>query len=79
MSYHRVLLKLSGEALGAPATGHGIDPERVQNIAAQISRVVNLGVEVALVCGGGNILRGAEFSRPNSGVLPAIGAHAPHG
>jgi len=63
MSYHRVLLKLSGEALGAPATGHGIDPERVQNIAAQISRVVNLGVEVALVCGGGNILRGAEFSR----------------
>ena len=63
MSYHRVLLKLSGEALGAPDSGHGIDPERVQNIASQLARVVNLGVEVALVCGGGNILRGAEFSQ----------------
>ena len=63
MSYHRILLKLSGEALGDPSSGHGIDPERVQVLAAQVARVVNLGVEVALVCGGGNILRGAEFSR----------------
>ena len=63
MSYHRILLKLSGEALGDSSTGHGIDPEHVQLFAAQIARVMNLGVEVALVCGGGNILRGAEFSR----------------
>jgi len=63
MSYHRILLKLSGEALGDPSTGDGIDPGRVQALAAQVSRVVNLGVEVAMVCGGGNILRGAEFSR----------------
>ncbi|MDA1265982.1 MAG: UMP kinase [Planctomycetota bacterium] len=63
MSYHRILLKLSGEALGDSSTGHGIDPEHVQLLAAQIARVMNLGVEVALVCGGGNILRGAEFSR----------------
>ena len=63
MPYQRVLLKLSGEALGDPATGHGIDPEAVSEFAGQIARVVRLGVELALVCGGGNILRGAEFSR----------------
>jgi len=63
MSYSRVLLKLSGEALGDPSSGHGIDPEMVQRIARQIASVVASGTEVALVCGGGNILRGAEFSR----------------
>ncbi len=63
MSYQRVLLKLSGEALGDPESGHGIAPEMVQRIARQIVRVVGLGVEVAIVCGGGNILRGASFSR----------------
>ncbi len=63
MSYHRILLKLSGEALGAPDSGHGIDPERVQSFASQIVQVTKVGVQVALVCGGGNILRGAEFSR----------------
>ncbi|MCP3914160.1 MAG: UMP kinase [bacterium] len=61
--YHRILLKLSGEALGDPDAGGGLDPERVQNLAGQVARVMDLGVEVALVCGGGNILRGAEFSR----------------
>lgn len=61
--YQRVLLKLSGEALGDPKTGHGIDPESVQKIARQVLRVVQLGVEVAIVVGGGNILRGAEFSK----------------
>jgi len=63
MSYQRVLLKLSGEALGGPDDGHGIDPGQVEIIAKQIARVVGLGVEVAVVCGGGNILRGAEFTR----------------
>jgi uridylate kinase len=63
MTFHRVLLKLSGEALGNPEDGHGIDPEMVRRIAAQIGRVAKVGVEVAIVCGGGNILRGAEFSR----------------
>jgi len=61
--YQRVLLKLSGEALGDPATGHGIDPEAVQKIARQVARVASLGVEIAIVVGGGNILRGAEFSK----------------
>lgn len=62
MAYQRVLLKLSGEALGSPETGHGIDPDAVKSIASQVAKVSGLGVEVAIVCGGGNILRGAEFS-----------------
>ncbi len=62
MTYQRVLLKLSGEALGAPDTGHGIDPTMVRDLAAQILRVTQTGTQVAIVCGGGNILRGAEFS-----------------
>ncbi len=63
MTFSRVLLKISGEALGAPANGHGLDPDAVQLVARQVARVAELGVEIALVCGGGNILRGAEFSR----------------
>ena len=62
MSYHRILLKLSGEALGDASSGHGLDPAAVASVAAQISRVARQGVEVAIVCGGGNILRGASFS-----------------
>ena len=61
--YQRVLLKLSGEALGDRADGHGIDPEAVQTIARQVAKVAGLGVETAIVVGGGNILRGAEFSK----------------
>ncbi len=63
MAYQRVLLKLSGEALGAPADGHGLDPDAIQLIARQVAHVSAIGVEVAIVVGGGNILRGAEFSR----------------
>jgi uridylate kinase len=61
--YQRVLLKLSGEALGDGASGHGIDPDGVQRIARQVARVAGLGVELAIVVGGGNILRGAQFSK----------------
>ncbi len=61
--YQRILLKLSGEALGERQNGHGIDPEAVRLIARQIADVAQLGVETAIVIGGGNILRGAEFSR----------------
>ncbi|MEY2786556.1 MAG: hypothetical protein RL277_2768 [Planctomycetota bacterium] len=61
--YQRVLLKLSGEALGDPTKGHGIDPEAVQKIARQVARVARMGVELAIVVGGGNILRGAQFSK----------------
>ena len=63
MAYQRVLLKLSGEALGAAATGHGLDADAIQLIARQVAHASSLGVEVAVVVGGGNILRGAEFSK----------------
>jgi uridylate kinase len=55
--YRRILLKLSGEAL-AGGQGYGIDPEVIANIASEIREVVNIGVQVALVIGGGNIFRG---------------------
>ena len=60
-SYRRVLLKLSGEALGHPDNGQGIDSEAVSKLARQLAPVSRKGVELALVCGGGNILRGANF------------------
>ncbi|MDQ0190534.1 UMP kinase [Alicyclobacillus cycloheptanicus] len=59
--YRRVVLKLSGEAL-AGGQGFGIDPHTVQDIAEQIREVVGLGVEVAVVVGGGNIWRGQAGS-----------------
>ena len=61
--YQRVLLKLSGEALGGREGGQGIDPEAVRTIARQIVGVHQVGVQVAVVVGGGNILRGADFSQ----------------
>ncbi|MGO8928236.1 MAG: UMP kinase [Limisphaerales bacterium] len=60
--YSRILLKLSGEALGGP-TGLNISPEAVQNMAAQIREVRDLGVQVVLVVGGGNIFRGPSGSK----------------
>ncbi len=59
--YQRVVLKLSGEAL-AGERGFGIDPLVVDDIAAQVGEVARLGVEVAVVVGGGNIWRGAVGS-----------------
>ncbi len=59
--YQRILLKLSGEAL-AGEQGYGIDPEVIQNIAAEIKDVTDMGVQVALVIGGGNIFRGLAAS-----------------
>jgi uridylate kinase len=57
--YHRILLKLGGEALAEP-DGHGIDPARADEIAAKVKSVRELGTEVALVIGGGNLWRGRE-------------------
>lgn len=59
--YRRVVLKLSGEAL-AGNQGFGIDPDVVKSIARQIEEVVQLGVQVAIVVGGGNIWRGLAGS-----------------
>ena len=57
--YKRVLLKLSGEALMGGNKALGIDPATVFSIAEQIKRVVDMGTEVAVVVGGGNIFRGS--------------------
>jgi uridylate kinase len=59
--YHRVMLKLSGEVLAGPA-GQGLDPEVFRTIASEIKEVVDLGVEMAIVIGGGNIFRGTTAS-----------------
>ena len=53
MKYNRVLLKLSGEAL-AGEQGFGINPVVVADVARQIKDAKDLGVEIAIVCGGGN-------------------------
>jgi len=60
--YKRVLLKLSGEAFADPQHGFGIDPRTVASIARQIAEAKNLGTELALVIGGGNIIRGLSAS-----------------
>ncbi len=60
-AYKRVLLKLSGEALMGDQS-FGIDPAVVKRISAEIASVVNEGVEVGLVIGGGNIFRGVSLS-----------------
>ena len=57
MKYSRVLLKLSGEAL-AGNRGFGIDGELLDKIATEIADLHKLGVEIAVVLGGGNIHRG---------------------
>ncbi|MCL2826580.1 MAG: UMP kinase [Eggerthellaceae bacterium] len=59
--YKRVLLKLSGEAL-AGDFGYGIDPQVVEDLALQVREIVEAGVELAIVVGGGNIFRGMAAS-----------------
>src|ERR1700712_5198367 len=59
--HKRVLLKLSGESFARPGES-GISLSEVQIICEQIKRVVQSGVQLAIVCGGGNILRAKEFS-----------------
>jgi uridylate kinase len=68
--YKRILLKLSGEALGGK-TGAGIDTAALANMAEQIKEVRNLGVEMVIVIGGGNIFRGIAGSK--AGVERATG------
>ena len=57
----RYLLKLSGEALGGDA-GFGLEPEVLQRMAEDIRQVLALGVEVAIVLGGGNLFRGQKLA-----------------
>ncbi|MDQ1300340.1 MAG: Uridylate kinase [Chloroflexota bacterium] len=59
LRYRRILLKLGGEAL-APENGYGIDPHEADKVVGQIRRLRELGVEVALVIGAGNLWRGID-------------------
>ena len=59
--YKRILLKISGEFLAGDGD-YGIDPPVIQQIAQEIKEVKNLGVEIAIVIGGGNIFRGMAAS-----------------
>ncbi len=61
MRFRRILLKLSGEALMGDA-GYGIDPNVLQRVAKEVKEVSEMGVEIALVVGGGNIFRGLKAS-----------------
>jgi uridylate kinase len=57
LKYKRILLKLGGEALSG-VNGFGVDPTRAEDIAQRVAEVRNLGVDVAIVIGGGNLWRG---------------------
>lgn len=70
-AYQRVLLKLSGEAFGEGGKNSGISLPETLNIAQQLKRVVQTGVQLAIVVGGGNILRGAHFSAGLKTIRPA--------
>lgn len=67
LKYKRVLLKISGEGF-CPEGGFGIEAADLENIAAQCSEVSKMGVQLAVVVGGGNFIRGAAFSE--SGHIP---------
>ena len=70
LRYRRVILKLSGESL-ADSGGRGINGDETGDIASQIKSAHESGCEIAIVIGGGNILRGAQFSDGNSLVQEA--------
>src|SRR3954451_3328736 len=71
--FRRVLLKLSGESFCRPGEG-GVSVEEVSRIARQASHVAERGVELTIVVGGGNILRGATLTR-NQNVIKEATAH----
>jgi len=70
--YKRVLLKLSGEALMGELD-YGIDPDVLARVASEVTAVVDMGIEVGLVIGGGNIFRGAGLAK--SGIDRVTGDH----
>lgn len=60
--YNRILIKLSGEALAGEGE-FGIDTNKAHSLAEEIKEVHDLGVEIALVVGGGNIIRGTNLAK----------------
>jgi uridylate kinase len=68
--YKRIILKLSGESFVPPGQ-RGISMQEVVDIAGQTFRAAQLGVQIGIVIGGGNILRGAQFTSGNSSIQEA--------
>ena len=60
--YKRIILKISGEILGSREEGEPIHAKSLENICAEIKAVADMGVEIGLVVGGGNIFRGLQGS-----------------
>jgi uridylate kinase len=71
IKYRRILLKLSGEVLGNKTTGECIDPSALSSMASRVKKVADMGVQVGIVLGGGNIFRG--LSGQSRGVNRTIG------
>ncbi|QJW98921.1 UMP kinase [Frigoriglobus tundricola] len=69
--FKRVLLKLSGESLGYGDNKLGISLDKTKAIAEQLARVAGRGVQLAVVIGGGNLLRGAQFTAGAETIKPA--------
>ena len=77
VTYKRVMLKISGEALMGDQ-GYGLHPPTVQRIAEEVKSVHDLGVEICMVIGGGNIFRGlAGAAKAWSAPPPTIWACSP--
>jgi uridylate kinase len=68
--YKRIILKLSGESFVPPGQ-RGISMQEVVDIAGQTYRAAQIGVQIGIVIGGGNILRGAQFTSGNSSIQEA--------
>ena len=68
MKLKRILLKLSGEALSSRDSV--FDRKILDFLAAEIKKIQEIGIEIGIVCGGGNILRGAAFSHANDSNFP---------
>ena len=69
--YKRVLLKVSGEAIAKD--GHGIDPQGLAVVAAEVKQLREMGVEVGIVCGGGNFWRGRSSEKMDRALADQIG------
>ena len=78
VKYNRVLLKLSGESIGGKS-GFGIDVDQAESIANRIKEVYEMGVQVALVIGAGNLWRGAGVGARHGPFNRRLHGYARHG
>ncbi len=69
--FRRILLKLSGEALAAP-DGYWLHPPTLAALAEDIARTIEAGAEIAIVVGGGNMIRGARISAAAGSTGPPV-------